>query len=115
MNFQKPTGPKTRSMKTSNVSSASAKEGDIEIEIAEVLFGLKKQPHCSKKQEVITKQSSKQETENSSVLRDGSKSSVTSTMANSAQTAFNKSVSLQKNDVISDLSLNVGGYSKSLS
>ncbi|KAA0064078.1 protein TIME FOR COFFEE isoform X1 [Cucumis melo var. makuwa] len=106
----KPTGPKTRSMKTSNVSSASAKEGDIEIEIAEVLFGLKKQPqHCSKKQEVNMKQSSKQETENSSVLRDGSKSSITSTMANSAQTAFNKSVSLQKNDVISDLSLNVAG------
>lgn len=101
-------------MKTSKGSSPSAKEADIEIEIAEVLFGLKKQPQCSKKQ-VNVKPSSKQETENSSVLQDGSKSSVTSTTANSAQTAFQKSVSLQKNGAISDLSLNVGGYYKSLS
>lgn len=107
----KPTGPKTRSMKTSKGSSPSAKEADIEIEIAEVLFGLKKQPQCSKKQ-VNVKPSSKQETENSSVLQDGSKSSVTSTTANSAQTAFQKSVSLQKNGAISDLSLNVAGEKK---
>lgn len=102
-------------MKTSQCSSPSANEGDIEIEIAEVLFGLKKQPQCSKKQEVYVKQSSNQESENSSVLRDGTKSSVTSMTANSAQTSFQKSVSLQKNGAISDLLLNVGGYSKSLS
>ncbi|XP_038896875.1 protein TIME FOR COFFEE-like isoform X2 [Benincasa hispida] len=108
----KSTGPKTRSMKTSKDSSRSAKEGDIEIEIAEVLFGLKKQPQCSKKQEVNVKQSSKQETENSSVLRDASKSSVTSTTANSSPTAFQKSASLQKNCAISDLSLNVAGEKK---
>ena len=102
-------------MKTSKDSSPSAMEGDIEIEIAEVLFGLKKQPQCSKKQEVNMNPSSNQETEDSSVLRDGTKPPVTSTAANSAQTAFQKSVSLQKNDAISDLLLNVGGYSESLS
>ncbi|KAG6575907.1 Protein TIME FOR COFFEE, partial [Cucurbita argyrosperma subsp. sororia] len=103
----KSSGPKTRSMKTSKGSSPSAMEGDIEIEIAEVLFGLKKQPQCSKKQEVNMNPSSNQETEDSSVLRDGTKPPVTSTAANSAQTAFQKSVSLQKNDAISDLLLNV--------
>ncbi|XP_022150282.1 protein TIME FOR COFFEE isoform X2 [Momordica charantia] len=102
----KPTGPKTRTMKASKDSSPST-EGDIEIEIAEVLFGLKKQPQCSRKQEITAKPSSNQETENSSALREGTKSPVTSTTANSAQTSFQKSVSLQKNGAISDLLLNV--------
>ena len=113
-NFQKSTGPKTRSMKASKNSSPSAKEGDIEIEIAEVLFELKKQSQCSRKQEVHVKPSSNQETENSSVLCDGAKSSVTSTTANSSHTAFQNSISLQKNGATSDLLLNVGEYSKSL-
>ncbi|XP_022959878.1 protein TIME FOR COFFEE-like isoform X2 [Cucurbita moschata] len=103
----KSTGPKTRSMKASKNSSPSAKEGDIEIEIAEVLFELKKQSQCSRKQEDHVNPSSNQETENSSVLCDGAKSSVTSTTANSSHTAFQNSISLQKNGATSDLLLNV--------
>ncbi|XP_023514027.1 protein TIME FOR COFFEE-like isoform X3 [Cucurbita pepo subsp. pepo] len=108
----KSTGPKTRSMKASKNSSPSAKEGDIEIEIAEVLFELKKQSQCSRKQEVHVKPSSNQETENSSVLCDGAKSSVTSTTANSSHTAFQNSISLQKNGATSDLLLNVAVENK---
>uniref|UniRef100_A0A6M2E9A5 Protein TIME FOR COFFEE n=1 Tax=Populus davidiana TaxID=266767 RepID=A0A6M2E9A5_9ROSI len=46
----KPNGPKTRPPKVSKCSSSSVQE-DIEIEIAEVLYGLKKQSHGSKKEE----------------------------------------------------------------
>ncbi|KAJ6709033.1 PROTEIN TIME FOR COFFEE [Salix koriyanagi] len=46
----KPSGPKTRLPKVSKCSTSSVQE-DIEIEIAEVLYGLKKQSHGSKKEE----------------------------------------------------------------
>lgn len=45
--LQKPNGPKTRLPKV--VKSSSVQQEDIEIEIAEVLFGLTKQSHNSKK------------------------------------------------------------------
>ncbi|KAJ0111440.1 hypothetical protein Patl1_03382 [Pistacia atlantica] len=46
----KPNGPKTRLPKVAK-SSSSVQQDDIEIEIAEVLFGLKKQSHNSKKED----------------------------------------------------------------
>lgn len=47
MILQKPNGPKTRIPKPSKASD-SVQQDDIEIEIAEVLFGLKKQSQNSK-------------------------------------------------------------------
>lgn len=48
--MQKPSGPKTRLPKVAK-SSSSVQQDDIEIEIAEVLYGLMKQSQNSKKED----------------------------------------------------------------
>jgi hypothetical protein len=96
--LQKPNGPKTRPPKVSKCSSSSVQE-DIEIEIAEVLYGLKKQSHGSKKEEKAENDLQKLD----STDANDSKSSPNS---NFAQT----SILNQNNASASDSLLVLGGY-----
>lgn len=96
--LQKPNGPKTRPPKVSKCSSSSVQE-DIEIEIAEVLYGLKKQSHGSKKEEKAENDLQKLD----STDANDSKSSPNS---NIAQT----SILNQNNASASDSLLVLGGY-----
>jgi hypothetical protein len=95
--LQKPNGPKTRPPKVSKCSSSV--QEDIEIEIAEVLYGLKKQSHGSKKEEKAENDLQKLD----STDANDSKSSPNS---NFAQT----SILNQNNASASDSLLVLGGY-----
>ncbi|KAL6339496.1 hypothetical protein AAG906_034581 [Vitis piasezkii] len=77
----KPTGPKSRPPKVSKSSSASAHDEMDELEVAEVLFGLKKQSQCSKNQETNSSVSQKVDSKDSNGVVHDIKPSVSSPMA----------------------------------
>ncbi|OMP05063.1 hypothetical protein COLO4_09085 [Corchorus olitorius] len=79
----KTNGPKTRPPKTTKSSTSSAQE-DIEIEIAEVLYGLMKQSQSSKKEDSAGNHLPRLESEDVNVLSTETKPSVSSKIENSA-------------------------------
>ncbi|OVA05475.1 hypothetical protein BVC80_441g251 [Macleaya cordata] len=82
----KPIGPKHRPPK---ISKSSTVQEEIEIEVAEVLFGLMRQSQCSSKQEIVSNALQKQDTNGSS---NDAKSRVSSPISNSPASATQPSV-----------------------
>ncbi|KAK0582333.1 hypothetical protein LWI29_024331 [Acer saccharum] len=100
----KPNGPKTRLPKASK-SSSSVQQDDIEIEIAEVLFGLRKQSQNSKHEDDNTRQ--KLESKDVNSISQESKPSV-SVLAQNNSPASDLLHAPKKNKVEADNSSNPG-------
>lgn len=77
----KSTGPKNRPPKV--CKSSSVIQEDIEIEIAEVLYGLKKQSQSSKKQEILVKSPQKTDSKDTNGIDDQDDKSWVSSPSNS--------------------------------
>lgn len=99
--LQKPNRPKTRLPKATK-SSSSAQE-DIEIEIAEVLYGLMKQSHSSKKEDSAGNPSSKVESEDANVFSTDIKTSSSPRTTSSA-------LSQSQTTVLKDPLTGLGSY-----
>lgn len=99
--LQKTNGPKTRLPK-SKKSSSSVQE-DIEIEIAEVLYGLMKQSQSSKKEDSAGNPLPKLESEDANVFSTHTKPAASPQIASSAQ-------SPSQTTVLPDPLIGVGGY-----
>ncbi|KAL5785510.1 hypothetical protein ACOSQ2_007902 [Xanthoceras sorbifolium] len=85
----KPNGPKPRLPKSSSNKSSSSAQDEIEIEIAEVLYGMMRQPQGPSKQEIIGADSNSRETINNNINNKSSsdaKSRVSSPISNSPST-----------------------------
>ncbi|XVF63147.1 hypothetical protein PTKIN_Ptkin09bG0065500 [Pterospermum kingtungense] len=81
----KPNGPKQRPPKSSSKSSSSAQE-EIEIEIAEVLYGLMRQPQGPSKQDIIGNDLVKSDSREVNKPNNDAKSRVSSPISNSPST-----------------------------
>ncbi|KAJ0093186.1 hypothetical protein Patl1_25394 [Pistacia atlantica] len=81
----KPSGPKLRPPKSSSNKSSSSAQDEIEIEIAEVLYGMMRQPQGPSKQEIMGVDSNSKEINNNKSTSD-SKSRVSSPISNSPST-----------------------------
>ncbi|XWS13619.1 hypothetical protein CRYUN_Cryun36dG0053400 [Craigia yunnanensis] len=92
----KPNGPKQRPPKLSSKSSSSAQE-EIEIEIAEVLYGLMRQPQVPSKQDIIGNDSVKFDTREVNKPNNDAKSRVSSPISNSPSTLPQSSSILPSN------------------
>lgn len=108
--LQKPTGPKSRPPKVSKSSSASAHDEMDELEVAEVLFGLKKQSQCSKNQETNSSVSQKVDSKDSNGVVHDIKPSVSSPMAIPTQKSPQSSTLPQTISPSSKPVLGVGMY-----
>lgn len=105
MFLQKPVGPKTRPPKVSKTPGSA--QDDIEIEIAEVLYGLTKQSQSSKHQD-SDKNKSKLEAKDTNGTSNDSKTWVSPRVAVAAhsQTSFCPKNSNQASDLV------LGGYTE---
>lgn len=84
--LQRPNGSKQRPPKSSSKPTTSAQD-DIEFEIAEVLYGLLRQPQAPTKQEIVGNDSTKIDSrENHNKSTSDAKSSVSSPISNSQST-----------------------------
>ncbi|GLT53181.1 hypothetical protein SLA2020_264700 [Shorea laevis] len=82
----KPNGPKLRPPKSSSKSSSSAQD-EIEIEIAEVLYGMLRQPQGPSKQEILATDSVKFDPREPNKSSGDAKSRVSSPISNSPSAA----------------------------
>ncbi|KAJ4722430.1 Protein TIME FOR COFFEE [Melia azedarach] len=85
----KPNGPKQRPPKSSSNKSSSSAQDEIEIEIAEVLYGMMRQPQGPSKQEIVGADLVSRETNNSNNNNKSTgdaKSRVSSPISNSPST-----------------------------
>ncbi|MFQ6632466.1 hypothetical protein Gotur_009695 [Gossypium turneri] len=89
-------GTKQRPPKSSSKSSSSAQE-EIEIEIAEVLYGMMRQPQVPSKQEIIGNDSAKFDSREVNKPNNDSKSVVSSPISNSPSTLPQSSSILPSN------------------
>ncbi|XP_044499764.1 protein TIME FOR COFFEE isoform X2 [Mangifera indica] len=80
----KPSGPKLRPPKSSSNKSSSSAQDEIEIEIAEVLYGMMRQPQGPSKQEIMVVDWNSKEINSKSTS--DSKSRVSSPISNSPST-----------------------------
>ncbi|XP_022721738.1 protein TIME FOR COFFEE-like isoform X3 [Durio zibethinus] len=92
----KPNGPKQRPPKSSSKSSSSAQE-EIEIEIAEVLYGLQRQPQVPSKLDIIGNDSVKFDSREVNKPNSDAKSRVSSPISNSPSTLPQSSSILPSN------------------
>ncbi|KAA8527584.1 hypothetical protein F0562_034701 [Nyssa sinensis] len=99
----KSNGPKIRPPKLSSKSSSS-NPGELEIEIAEVLYGLMTQSQGTSKKEMMVNDSVKLDSRETNKSNSDAKSRVSSPMSNSQSTAPHSSVMVPQNSSSSALS-----------
>ncbi|XP_042516400.1 protein TIME FOR COFFEE-like isoform X2 [Macadamia integrifolia] len=101
----KPLGPKLRPSKMSK--SSSSNQEDIEIEVAEVLYGLMRQSQCPPKQENLVNASQKLDSKDTNGSSNEVRSRVSSPISTSAPAAAHQPLLLPQNSCTSTTSLPV--------
>lgn len=112
--LQKPNGPKLRPPKmSSSAKTTSSNQDEIEIEIAEVLYGMQRQPQGPTKQEIVVTDSIKFESREANKSTSDAKSRVSSPISNSPCALPQLPSAFTQNSSSSVTSLSaVGGYFK---